>query len=107
MFLAGATPLDERDDDCLWIIDYKTATHGREGVDGFLAEERVEVRSHRWKPTRRMMSEPREGRQVAPGVVLSDAGTAGLVDPETVALELRTSLVSGCGAGHPRRAPRR
>jgi hypothetical protein len=40
VFLAGERPLDGGDD-CLWIIDYKTATHGREGVEEFLAEERV------------------------------------------------------------------
>jgi ATP-dependent exoDNAse (exonuclease V) beta subunit len=40
VFLAGQRPLDAGDD-CLWIIDYKTATHGREGVDEFLAEERL------------------------------------------------------------------
>jgi ATP-dependent helicase/nuclease subunit A len=39
MFFAGATPLDEGTG-YLWIIDYKTATHGRESVDEFLAEER-------------------------------------------------------------------
>ena len=40
VFLAGREPLDAGDD-CLWIVDYKTATHGREGVEEFLAEERV------------------------------------------------------------------
>jgi ATP-dependent helicase/nuclease subunit A len=40
VFLAGQRPLDAGND-CLWIIDYKTATHGREGVEEFLAEERV------------------------------------------------------------------
>jgi ATP-dependent helicase/nuclease subunit A len=40
VFLAGATPLDEGSD-FLWIIDYKTAAHGREGVDEFLADEQV------------------------------------------------------------------
>jgi hypothetical protein len=40
VFFGGAKPLDAGKD-YLWIIDYKTATHGREGVDEFLAEERV------------------------------------------------------------------
>jgi ATP-dependent helicase/nuclease subunit A len=40
VFFGGAKPLDSGKD-YLWIIDYKTATHGREGVDKFLAEERV------------------------------------------------------------------
>ena len=40
VFFAGHKPL-EAGNDSLWIIDYKTATHGREGVDEFLAEERV------------------------------------------------------------------
>jgi hypothetical protein len=40
VFRAGAKPLDAGND-CLWIVDYKTATHGREGVQQFLAEERV------------------------------------------------------------------
>jgi ATP-dependent helicase/nuclease subunit A len=38
VFLGGQRPLDAGKD-CLWIIDYKTATHGREGVDEFLAAE--------------------------------------------------------------------
>lgn len=40
MFFAGAKPLDAGSD-FLWIVDYKTATHGREGMDEFLAEERA------------------------------------------------------------------
>jgi ATP-dependent exoDNAse (exonuclease V) beta subunit len=40
VFLAGHEPLDAGDD-CLWVIDYKTATHGHEGVEEFLAEERL------------------------------------------------------------------
>jgi ATP-dependent helicase/nuclease subunit A len=40
VFLAGAESL-KTGDDYLWIIDYKTSTHGREGVDEFLAEERT------------------------------------------------------------------
>jgi ATP-dependent helicase/nuclease subunit A len=40
MFFAGAGPL-KPGDDYLWIIDYKTSTHGRGGVDEFLTEERT------------------------------------------------------------------
>jgi len=40
VFFAGPRPLDAGSD-CLWIVDYKTATHGREGVEEFLAEERL------------------------------------------------------------------
>ena len=40
VFLAGAKPL-EAGDDYLWIIDYKTATHGRESLDEFLTDERA------------------------------------------------------------------
>ena len=37
-FLAGPTP-GSTGDSHLWIVDYKTATHGREGLDDFLAAE--------------------------------------------------------------------
>ena len=41
LFVAGPEPL-AAGNDCLWIVDYKTATHGRgSGVETFLAEERV------------------------------------------------------------------
>jgi hypothetical protein len=40
VFLAGRRPLDAGSD-FLWIVDYKTAAHGRGGVEDFLAEERV------------------------------------------------------------------
>jgi ATP-dependent helicase/nuclease subunit A len=40
VFFAGHRPLDARSD-FLWIIDYKTATHGREGMEKFLVEERL------------------------------------------------------------------
>jgi len=39
IFRAGDTPLAEGD--CLWIVDYKTTTHGAEGVEEFLAKERA------------------------------------------------------------------
>ena len=45
MFIAGAEPL-AGGNDCLWIVDYKTATHGHGvGVDAFLAEERLKYES--------------------------------------------------------------
>jgi hypothetical protein len=44
VFFAGAKPLDARND-FLWIIDYKTATHGREGLDEFLTEERAKYKA--------------------------------------------------------------
>ena len=40
VFLAGDQPLQEGRE-FLWIVDYKTATHGRERVDEFFAEERA------------------------------------------------------------------
>ncbi len=40
VFLAGDKPLDEGRE-FLWIVDYKTATHGRESVDEFFAEQRA------------------------------------------------------------------
>ncbi|MBB5055373.1 ATP-dependent exoDNAse (exonuclease V) beta subunit [Granulicella aggregans] len=39
VFRAGADPLAAGSDH-LWIVDYKTTTHGPEGLDAFLAEER-------------------------------------------------------------------
>jgi ATP-dependent helicase/nuclease subunit A len=40
VFRAGMQPLTAGDD-CLWIVDYKTATHGRESMEEFLAAERL------------------------------------------------------------------
>jgi ATP-dependent exoDNAse (exonuclease V) beta subunit len=40
VFLGGEKPL-QPGNDYLWIIDYKTATHGREGVEEFVADERA------------------------------------------------------------------
>jgi ATP-dependent helicase/nuclease subunit A len=39
-FRAGPTPL-AAGNDYVWIVDYKTATHGSEGIDAFLATERA------------------------------------------------------------------
>jgi len=43
VFRAGAGPR-EAGSDYLWIVDYKTTTHGAGGVDAFLEEERVKYR---------------------------------------------------------------
>jgi ATP-dependent helicase/nuclease subunit A len=40
VFLGGSRPM-EAGTDYLWIIDYKTATHGRERLEEFLEEERA------------------------------------------------------------------
>jgi len=40
IFRAGPEPLAPGSDH-LWIVDYKTTTHGPEGLDAFLAEERA------------------------------------------------------------------
>lgn len=40
VFRAGATPMAEGDD-YLWIVDYKTTTHGREEIEAFLAAEQA------------------------------------------------------------------
>jgi hypothetical protein len=40
MFFAGESPL-VAGSNYLWIIDYKTSTHGREGLEEFLAKERA------------------------------------------------------------------
>jgi ATP-dependent helicase/nuclease subunit A len=65
-FLGGAKPLDAGND-CLWIVDYKTATHGREGVDEFLAEERVKYGAQ-MEAYARMMRDRVEAGQLRVGL---------------------------------------
>lgn len=40
VFRAGLEPLSTGDD-CIWIVDYKTATHGADGIEAFLTNERA------------------------------------------------------------------
>ncbi|WP_433964037.1 PD-(D/E)XK nuclease family protein [Tunturiibacter gelidiferens] len=54
VFQGGAKPM-ETGAGYLWIIDYKTTTHGREGIDEFLAEERMKY-ADQMKVYARMMS---------------------------------------------------
>jgi ATP-dependent helicase/nuclease subunit A len=61
VFRAGETPL-AAGSDYLWIVDYKTTTHGRAGVDEFLAEERVKYEPQMLAYARMMQSEADRGR---------------------------------------------
>jgi ATP-dependent helicase/nuclease subunit A len=87
VFLAGQRPL-EAGNDCLWIIDYKTATHGREGVEEFLAEERLKYGPQMEAYARMMQDRVETGKLRVglyypllprlvwwePGITLADAG---------------------------------
>jgi superfamily I DNA/RNA helicase len=66
VFFAGAKPLDTGNE-CLWIIDYKTATHGRESMDEFLAEERVKY-GVQMETYARMMSDRVEAGRLRVGL---------------------------------------
>ncbi|HEX4576460.1 MAG TPA: UvrD-helicase domain-containing protein [Edaphobacter sp.] len=61
LFLAGPRPLDAGSDS-LWIIDYKTTTHGREGVEKFLAEERLKYAAQMEAYARMMQDHVETGR---------------------------------------------
>jgi ATP-dependent helicase/nuclease subunit A len=61
VFFGGAKPLDAGND-YLWIIDYKTTTHGREGVEEFLAEERVKYGAQMEAYARMMRDRVEAGR---------------------------------------------
>jgi hypothetical protein len=43
VFRAGTEPLSEGDE-CLWVIDYKTGSHGSAGLEPWLAEEQEKYR---------------------------------------------------------------
>jgi len=61
VFLAGDKPLDEGRE-FLWIVDYKTATHGRESVDEFFAEERAKYEAQMDTYARMMKDRVAAGR---------------------------------------------
>jgi ATP-dependent exoDNAse (exonuclease V) beta subunit len=61
VFLGGQKPLDAGND-CLWILDYKTAVHGRDGVEEFLAEERVKYGAQMDAYARMMRDRAEAGR---------------------------------------------
>ena len=63
-FHAGAEPLDSGTE-FLWILDYKTATHGREGVDEFLSREREKYAGQMESYARELQ---REGRPIRVGL---------------------------------------
>jgi len=61
VFRAGEAPL-AAGSDCLWIVDYKTTTHGSKGVEEFLAEERLKYGPQMLAYARMMRSEVEAGR---------------------------------------------
>jgi ATP-dependent helicase/nuclease subunit A len=66
VFYSGALPT-ETGVGYLWIIDYKTATHGREGLDEFLAEERMKY-GEQMKTYAQMMRDRVENGRVRVGL---------------------------------------
>jgi ATP-dependent helicase/nuclease subunit A len=61
VFRAGKEPLAVGGD-CLWIVDYKTTTHGSKGAEEFLAEERVKYGPQMLAYARMMRSEAESGK---------------------------------------------
>jgi ATP-dependent helicase/nuclease subunit A len=61
VFLAGARPL-EAGSNYLWIVDYKTATHGAAGVEEFLAKEREKYASQMEAYARMMQGRVEPGK---------------------------------------------
>jgi len=85
VFFAGAKPLDAGND-FLWIIDYKTATHGREGLDEFLAEERAKYGAQ-LSAYARMMSDRVEAERLRVGLYYPMLARLVWWAPSTAALE--------------------
>lgn len=61
VFRAGHEPL-AAGSNCLWIIDYKTTTHGSKGVEEFLSEERLKYGPQMLAYARMMHSEAAPGQ---------------------------------------------
>jgi ATP-dependent helicase/nuclease subunit A len=85
VFFGGAKPLDAGND-FLWIIDYKTATHGREGLDEFLAEERMKYEAQ-MSAYARMMSDRVEDGRLRVGLYYPMLARLVWWAPSTVAVE--------------------
>jgi ATP-dependent helicase/nuclease subunit A len=66
VFLAGGVPQDGGTD-FLWIVDYKTSSHGREGIDEFLARER-ESYGPQMETYARMMKDRVKGERLRLGL---------------------------------------
>ncbi len=94
-FGAGATPFAE-ENDCLWIVDYKTTAHGGVDVEEFLAKERT-----KYAPQMEAYASGYERREG--GALLSDAAKTRLVDAGVVN---RPSLLVLCDERRSR-VPRR
>jgi ATP-dependent helicase/nuclease subunit A len=61
VFRAAEQPLSAGDD-CLWIVDYKTTTHGSKGVEEFLAEERAKYEPQMLAYAQMMRSKSQPGK---------------------------------------------
>ncbi len=77
VFRGGAKPLDAGNE-YLWVIDYKTATHGREGVDEFLAAEREKYEGQ-MAAYARMMNDRVEVERLRVGLYYPDVSATDLV----------------------------
>jgi ATP-dependent helicase/nuclease subunit A len=102
VFRAGEQALTAGDD-YLWIVDYKTASHGREGIEEFLAAERL-----KYEPQMRAYA------QMLQRVSSTEKLRVGLYYPMlpkfiwwNPSLDEPRAKRHGYDAGHPRLVPRR